>query len=113
MMDCERKDPNKRIAFVNDEPRIKGLMKYGGFPYEKAVNYTMIGCNELAMPGGIVFGFDPMNIVRCVQNTFFDRSADIIKAKTFDEFYHIFEEEMFNDLWEANRIGNGFRAILR
>ena len=111
MMDCERKDPNKRIAFVNDEPRIKGLMKYCGLPYKKAVNYTMIGCNEIALPGGIVFGFDPMNIVRCVQNTFFDRSADIIKAKTFDEFYHIFEEEMFNDLWEADRIGNGFQAI--
>ena len=90
MMDCERKDPNKRIAFVNDEPRIKGLMKYCGLPYKKAVNYTMIGCNEIALPGGIVFGFDPMNIVRCVQNTFFDRSADIIKAKTFDEFYNIF-----------------------
>ena len=111
MMDCERKDANKRIAFVNDEPRIKGLMKYTGLSYKQAVNYTMIGCNEIAMPGGIVFGFDPMNVVRCVQNTFFDRSADIIKAKTFDEFYHIFEEEMFNDLWEADRIGNGFQAI--
>ena len=111
MMDCERKDPNKRIAFVNDIPRINGLMKYTGLSYEDAVSYTMIGCNEIALPGGIVFGFDPMNVVRCVQNTFFDRSADIIKAKTFDEFYHIFEEEMFNDLWEADRIGNGFQAI--
>ena len=27
MMDWERKDKNKRIAFVNDEPRIAGLMK--------------------------------------------------------------------------------------
>ena len=111
MMDCERKDPNKRIAFVNDEPRIKGLMKYTGFPYEKAVNYTMIGCNEIAMPGGIVFGFDPMNIVRCVQNTFFGRTDDIIKAKTFDEFYNIFREEMFKDLQEAERIGNGLQTI--
>ena len=40
MMDCERKDPNKRIAFVNDEPRIKGLTEYTGFSYEKAVSYT-------------------------------------------------------------------------
>ena len=92
MMDCERKDPNKRIAFVNDVPRINGLMKYTGFSHEKAVHYTMIGCNEIAMPGGIVFGFDPMNIVRCVQNTFFNRSDDILKAKTFNEFYNIFQE---------------------
>lgn len=111
MMDCERKDPNKRIAFVNDVPRINGLMKYTGFSHEKAVHYTMIGCNEIAMPGGIVFGFDPMNIVRCVQNTFFNRSDDIINAKTFDEFYDIFQEEMFKDLSEADRIGNGFQTI--
>lgn len=55
MMDCERKDPNKRIAFVNDVPRINGLMKYTGFSHEKAVHYTMIGCNEIAMPGGNCF----------------------------------------------------------
>ncbi len=111
MMDCERKDSNKRIAFVNDEPRIKGLMKYTGLSYKRAVNYTMIGCNEIALPGGIVFGFDPMNIVRCVQNTFFNRSNDIIKAKTFDEFYDIFQEEMFKDLYEADKIGLGFQTI--
>lgn len=111
MMDCERKDPNKRIAFVNDEPRIKGLMKYTGLSYKQAVNYTMIGCNEIALPGGTVFGFDVMNIVRCVQNTFFNRSDDIIKAKTFDDFYDIFQEEMFQDLYEADKIGNGLQVI--
>lgn len=91
MMDCERNDPNKRIAFVNDEPRIKGLTEYTGFPYSKAVNYTMIGCNEIALPGGIVFGFDPMNIVRCVQNTFFNRSGDIQNVQSFDEFTRYFK----------------------
>ena len=111
MMDCERKDPNKRIAFVNDEPRINGLMKYTGFSYKKAITYSMIGCNEIALPGGIVFGFDQMNILRCVQNTFFNRSDDIIKAKTFDDFYDIFQEEMFNDLWEADKIGQGLQTI--
>ena len=111
MMDCERKDPNKRIAFVNDEPRINGLMKYTGLSYKKAITYSMIGCNEIALPGGIVFGFDQMNIVRCVQNTFFNRREDIVKTKTFDEFYDIFQEEMFNDLWEADKIGRGLQTI--
>ena len=111
IMDCERKDPNKRIAFVNDEPRINGLMKYTGFSYKKAITYSMIGCNEIALPGGIVFGFDQMNIVRCVQNTFFNRREDIVKTKTFDEFYDIFQEEMFNDLWEADKIGRGLQTI--
>ena len=111
MADRERRDPNKRIAFVNDEPRINGLMKYTGLTHNEAVNYTMIGCNEIAMPGGIVFGFDPMNIVRCVQNTFFERSKSIIRAKTFEEFYEIFEEEMYKDLNEADGIGSGFQKI--
>ena len=111
MMDCERKDSNKRIAFVNDVPRIKGLMKYTGLTRKKAINYTMICCNEIALPGGIVFGFDPMNVVRCVQNTFFNRSDDIINAKTFDDFYNIFQEEMFKDLREADQIGKGFQTI--
>ena len=111
MMDCERKDPNKRIAFVNDEPRIEGLMKYTGLSYEEAVNYTMMGCNELALPGGMVFGFDPFNIVRSVESTFFKRQNDILNASSFDDFYNIYEEELFKDLWEAEKISKGFQDI--
>ena len=111
MLDCERKDPNKRIAFVNDEPRIKGLTEHTGLSYEQAVNYTMIGCNELALPGGMVFGFDPMNILRSVENTFHKRSEDIIKAQTFEEFYEIYKQELFSDLWRAEQISHGFQNI--
>ena len=111
MLDCERKDTNKRIAFVSDTPRINGLMKYSGFSYKEAVNYTMIGCNELALPGGIVFGFDPLNILRSVQNTFYNRTEDIINADNFEKFYSIYEEELFPDLWEAEKISRGFQRI--
>lgn len=111
MLDCERKDPNKRIAFVNDTPRIKGLMKYNNISYEEAVNYTMIGCNELALPGGIVFGFDQMNILRSVENTFFNRSNDIINAESFDDFFNIYKEELFNDLQKADEICVGLQNI--
>ena len=54
MMGCERKDPNKRFAFVNDIPRINGLMKYTGLSYEDAVSYTIIGCNEIAQKQMVV-----------------------------------------------------------
>lgn len=111
MLDCERKDPNKRIAFVNDAPRIKGLMKYNDVSYKEAVNYTMIGCNELALPGGIVFGFDQMNILRSVENTFFNRSNDIINAESFDDFFDIYKEELFHDLQEADEICEGLQNI--
>ena len=111
MLDCERNDNNKRIAFVNDEPRIKGLMEYTELPYNEAVNYTMMGCNELALPGGMVFGFDPLNIVRSVEKTFFERSNDLITASTFDEFYSIYKEELFKDLWEAESLGAGLQRV--
>ncbi len=111
MLDLERKDPNKRIAFVNDEPRIKGLMEHTGLSFKEAVSYTMMGCNELALPGGMVFGFDPMNILRSVENTFFGRSEDIIKAKTFEEFFEVYKEELFSDLWAAEEISKGFQSI--
>lgn len=111
MLDCERKDPNKRIAFVNDTPRIKGLMKYNNISYEEAVNYTMIGCNEIALPGGIVFGFDQMNILRSVENTFFNRSNDIINAESFDDFFNIYKEELFNDLQKTDEICVGLQNI--
>lgn len=111
MLDCERNDANKRIAFVNDEPRLKGLMEYTGLSYKEAVNYTMMGCNELALPGGMVFGFDPLNLVRSVENTFYKRSDDIVKANSFREFYAIYKEELFKDLWEAEKISEGFQNI--
>lgn len=111
MLNCERNDPNKRLAFVNDEPRIKGLMEYTGLSFEEAVNYTMMGCNELALPGGIVFGFDPLNIVRSVENTFYKRTDDIIKVSSFEEFYDIYKQELFKDLWRAEKISKGFQNI--
>ena len=95
MMDCERKDPNKRIAFVSDEPRIKAFMEIGGFPFELACKYTMVGCNEPQLPGGIFMGGCDTNGLKPIENTFFNRSEDIKKAKSFDEFYCIFEEELF------------------
>lgn len=111
MLNCERNDPNKRIAFVNDEPRLKGLMEYAGLSYKEAISYTMMGCNELALPGGMVFGFDPMNIMRSVENTFYKRCDAIAKAKDFDAFYAIYEEELFKDLWAAEKISKAFQDI--
>ena len=105
MLDAERKDPNKRIAFVNDEPRVRGLMKNMELTFEEAVSYTMMGCNELALPGGIVFGFDPSNILRSVENTFYKRTEDIIKAESFEEFFGVYREELISDLADISRIG--------
>ena len=111
MLDKERNDPNKRIAFVNDEPRLRGLMNYGGHSWEEAVSYTMMGCNELALPGGMVFGFDPFNIVRSVETLFHKRREELLHCPDFEAFYAMFEEELFRDLWRAEEISKGLQTI--
>lgn len=111
MMDCERKDTNKRIAFVSDEPRIKAFMEIGGFPFELACKYTMVGCNEPQLPGGIFMGGCDSNGLKSIENTFFNRGEDILKAKDFDGFYSIFEEELFKVTDRVLEYYNKFQAV--
>lgn len=109
-MECERRDPNKRIAFVNDEPRIKALVGIG-FPYEIACKYTMVGCNEPQLPGGIFMGGCAANIVKSVESTFKNREKDVLASQSFDEFYAIFEEELFSTCDKIVDIYNKFQSV--
>lgn len=110
-MDCERKDPNKRIAFVNDEPRMKMFTEIAEFPYELACKYTMVGCNEPQLPGGIFMGGSANNVVKAVESTIYSRENEIIKASGFDEFYKVFEEELFKTLDKMDYYYEKFQAI--
>ncbi len=111
MLDCERKDKNKRFAFVNDEPRIKALMDICGFSYSDAVKYTMVGCNEPSFPGALYFGGLTVNIVRSLTNTLYNRTAEIIKCETFDEFYKIYREELEKDIAICLDYGSKFNDM--
>ena len=97
-LDCERKDTHKRIAFQNDEKRIKCYTQICGFPFEKAVGYTTVGCNEPAFLGAITGGTSKINFARSIETLFHKKSDKIDAASTFEEFYQIFCEEMFSDL---------------
>lgn len=97
-LDCERKDPNKRIAFQNDEKRMKCYTEICGFPFEKAVAYTTVGCNEPAFLGAINGSNSKINFARSTETLFHKKSEKIINVKTFDEYYEIFLEELFCDL---------------
>ena len=97
-LDCERKDPNKRIAFQNDEKRMKCYTEICGFPFEKAVAYTTVGCNEPAFWGAITGSNSKINFARSTETLFHKKSKKIIAAKTFDEYYEIFLQELFSDL---------------
>lgn len=98
VMDCERKDKFKRFAFTNDEKRIKCYTEICGFPFERAVNYTMVGCNEPAFLGAITGSNSKGNLIRCVETLFHYKYESIKNAKSFDEFYEIFEREMLSDI---------------
>lgn len=98
VMDCERRDKYKRFAFTNDEKRIKCYTEICGFPYERAVNYTMVGCNEPAFLGAITGSNSKGNLVHFVDSLFHERSDLIKDAGSFEEFYEIFEAEMLADI---------------
>lgn len=98
VLDCERHDPNKRIAFVNDEKRVKCYTEICGFPYEKAVNYSMTGCNETVLLGSIIGSCSKGNVLRCVETLFHKKFDTLQNVDSFDEFYALFEKELFADL---------------
>ncbi len=93
MMDCERNDKNKRIAFANDEPRIRSFMKNLHLSWEQAVNYTMVGCNEPALQGSIYLGGCTCNGGMILENIFHKAPEKALACKTFEEFYALFEAE--------------------
>ena len=111
VMDCERKDKNKRIALVNDEPRIASLMKINKVPWETAYDYIMVGCNEPAFQGGISLGGNTTNIVRSLVNTLNQRREEVLACPDFDSFYAIYEQELFRDLETILAYSNRFNML--
>lgn len=113
MMDLERRDPHKRIAFTNDEKRIKCYTEICGIPYERAVSYTTVGCNEPALVGAITGSTSKGNALRSVETLFHKKQNEIINAKTFEEFYKAFECELRSDIekiFEYDDLYNSERA---
>lgn len=110
ILDCERKDKNKRIAMVNDEPRINAMLK-NGIPWETAYDYIMVGCNEPAFQGGISLGGNTTNIVRSLVNTLNKRREEVLNAPDFDSFYAIYEEELHQDLETVLSYSNRFNML--
>lgn len=98
LLECEKNDKNKRIAFTNDDRRIDAYTKICGFPYKEAVNYTLVGCNEPAMLGGMCASTSHGNLAHSIEWVMHYRIDEILKAKTFDEFYAVFKNQLYKDL---------------
>ena len=108
VLDCERKDLHKRIAFQNDEKRLKCYTEICGLPFEKAVGYTTVGCNEPAFLGAITGATSKFNFARSVESLFHKKSDEISNLKTFEAFYQVFFKELCADLSMAYEYDNEF-----
>lgn len=97
-LECEKNDKNKRIAFTNDDRRIDAHTKICGFPYKEAINYTLVGCNEPAMLGGMCASTSHANLAHSIEYVLHCRSEESINAKSFDDFYKIFKDQLYKDL---------------
>ena len=93
ILDCERKDPNMRIALDGDQPRIEAFTKRFGMPVELARNYTMTGCNECTFMGGVSLGGCKWNVLRTMDTLFTKRREEVLGCKTWKDFQKLFENQ--------------------
>lgn len=110
MLDCERKDVNKRFAFVNDEPRIEALMNICELSRSQAVKYTMVGCNEPSFPGTVWLGGLSCNAVRSLLNTF-KRRKELLACENFEQFYAVYRDELAKDIAEIMNYSVAFNKM--
>ncbi len=88
----EMNKKSQLIVFVNDEPRIDGMVACG-IDREDAVNYSVIGCNEWAIVGKSKIDLAHINLIHSVQQAIYENEV----PKTYDEFYKAFEKELKRD----------------
>ncbi len=88
----EMNKKSQLIVFVNDEPRIDGMVACG-IEREDAVNYSVIGCNEWSVIGKSRLDLAHVNLVHSIQQTIYENNA----PGTYDEFYKVFEQELKKD----------------
>jgi len=111
VLDAERHDKFKRIAFTNDEKRIECYTKIVGIPFEKAIRYTMVGCNEPAFPGSIAGSTSHANALYTIARLFNEDSKLIENAKDYEEFYSIFIREFIKDFNRALENDDRFNLV--
>ncbi len=111
MMDMERRDPHKRIAFTNDDMRIKCYTEICGIPYKRAIRYTTVGCNEPAFLGAIAGSTSKGNLLRSMETLFHKENKRLESVKSFDELYGIYEEILFSDLEKILEYDNKYNLL--
>ena len=111
MMDCERRDPNKRIAFGGDVRRIPLQINRLGFTLEEARDYCLVGCNEMTAMGGMCLAGPTSNALRVVDRLFGELRAETVACKDWEAFAALFTREYQRDLAEIDSWSKKFNAM--
>ena len=111
ILDCERKDPNMRIAFDGDLPRVEAFTKRFGMPIEKARNYCMTGCNECTFMGGVSLGGCKWNVLRTMDRLFAVRRDEVLACRTWADFRRLFEDQFRKDFDELTVWFDKFNSL--
>ena len=111
ILDCERKDPNMRIALDGDLPRIEAFTKRFGMPIEKARNYCMTGCNECTFMGGVSLGGCKWNVLRTMDSLFTVRREDVLACRTWPDFQKLFEDQFRREFEQLTMWFDKFNAL--
>lgn len=98
VLDLCVKDDNKRIAFVSDDCKINAFTDTAHIPYKTACNYSSVGCNEVAFPGGFVAGTTQSNILRSIERTLYNHKNELLASDTWEKFWEIYRRELFSDI---------------
>lgn len=85
------------IVFVNDEPRLPGMVD-AGIDYNDAVNYTVVGCNEWCLPSGARIDLAHINLLHSIEDLIYN-DKDFLSAKSFDDVFSLFKKHLKLDMF--------------
>lgn len=96
------------IVYTNDDVRIPAFIKMG-IPYEDAVGYTMVGCNEWTMVGkghtGSQGFFNPLKAMERSLDGF-DESLNALE--TFDDYFEKYELCLKEDIFKMMDLADDY-----
>lgn len=87
------------IVFVNDEPRLRGMVD-AGIAWEDAVEYTVLGCNEWAICGKSRLDLAHTNLLHSLKTVLYDRREETLASKNFEDLYALFEQSLEADMYQ-------------
>lgn len=88
---------NQIIVFVNDEPRIKGMIS-AGLLKEDALEYTVVGCNEWAICGRGKLDLAHINLLHPLSKMLGEKRSELLSATSFNDVYSLLERYLSEDI---------------